>query len=73
MDPQRAGRLDAEWEQFVEHGGRPWWWREMDPTTGRDECFFEGDPEWEKSWILLAGPGGAGSDANRYDVETATL
>jgi hypothetical protein len=39
---------DAEWEHFVDHGCRPWWWREMDPTTGRDECFFEGDPEWEK-------------------------
>ena len=48
MDPQPAGRLDAEWEQFVDHGGRLWWWCEMDPTTGCDVCFFESDPEWEK-------------------------
>ena len=27
---------DAEWEQFVDHGGRPWWWRERDGL-----CFYE--------------------------------
>ena len=48
MDPQRAGRLDAEWEQFVDHGGRLWWWCEMDRTTGCDVCFYESDPEWEE-------------------------
>ena len=47
---------DAEWEHFVDHGGRPWWWREMDPTTRRDEWFFEGDPEWEKFADLLGRP-----------------
>jgi hypothetical protein len=27
---------DPEWEQFVDHGGRPWWWRERDGL-----CFYE--------------------------------
>mgnify|MGYP000708727523 CR=1 FL=1 len=48
MDPQLAGRLDADWEQFVDHGGRLWWWCEMDRTTGCHVCFYESDPEWEK-------------------------
>ena len=39
---------DAEWEQFVDHGGSLWWWCEMDRTTGCDVCFYESDPEWEK-------------------------
>ena len=27
---------DAEWEQFVDHVGRPWWWRQRDGL-----CFYE--------------------------------
>ena len=27
---------DPEWEQFVDHEGRPWWWRERDGL-----CFYE--------------------------------
>ena len=49
---------DAEWEQFVDHGGRPWWWREMDPTTGRDECFSRATQSGKSSWTMVAGPGG---------------
>ena len=56
MDPQLAGRLDAEWEQFVDHGGRLWWWCKMEPTTGCDVCFFESDPEWEKFVDRLGRP-----------------